>query len=118
MPLSCSCNCPCLLSNPHSFGQRRSLRRHLVIWAACYRISKGVFSVCRRGRRRRRRDPKTGDLQLYGHIPNVPGQRNVQWPRKVEDKLETGRGDILLMGTINIPSQWDDGVSLLQKHNE
>lgn len=31
--------------------------------------------------------------------------------KKVEDKPEDGEGDILLMGTINIPSQWDDGVS-------
>lgn len=32
--------------------------------------------------------------------------------KKVEDKTEDGEGDILLMGTINIPSQWDDGVFL------
>lgn len=37
---------------------------------------------------------------------------------KLKTRLEMGRGDILLIGTINIPSQWDDGVSLLQKHNE
>lgn len=31
--------------------------------------------------------------------------------KKVEDKPEDGEGNILLMGTINIPSQWDNGVS-------
>lgn len=36
--------------------------------------------------------------------------------KKVED-LRWG-GDILLMETINIPSQWDDGVFLFLKHNE
>lgn len=32
--------------------------------------------------------------------------------KKVEDKPEDGEGDILLMETINIPSEWDNGVSL------
>lgn len=32
--------------------------------------------------------------------------------KKVEDKPEDGEGDILLMVTINIPSEWDNGVSL------
>lgn len=32
--------------------------------------------------------------------------------RKVEEKTRDGEGHILLMGTINIPSQWDNGVFL------
>lgn len=55
---------------------------------------------------------------FHGHVPNVPGQEMCDGREKLKTRLEMGRGDLLLMGTINIPSQWDDGVSLLQKHNE
>lgn len=95
------------------------LRRLLLIWAAWYRILKGVFGSQKKKKKEEKDESKTvwlaafmvtSQMSLSGEMCN--GRE------KLKTRLEMGRGDILLMGTINIPSQWDDGVSLLQKHNE
>lgn len=95
------------------------MRRLLVVWAAWYRILKGVFCSQKKAAAAKEDESNTVRLAAFMVTSQMsPAREMCNGREKLKTRLEMGRGDILLMGTINIPSQWDDGVSLLQKHNE
>lgn len=48
---------------------------------------------------------------FHSPVPNVPSL-DVDTGQESSAEREDREGNHLLMGTINIPSQWDNGVSL------